>query len=227
MKKKYLVILTLLTGLLSSVNAISGDFVNVKPFFGNFTGGGLEYAIPLLKEIDVEDDGYAETIQIRYKRYNSATGTYLSGTIPKKLATPELPEGCSGADSDDEWGVDFRRSGGALDSGGFLNSASNRIHTAISFELGCYDGFVWQERYGVVIYSADMSGTTSMWSKQFPGWELAGFDEIDTDGDLVNDKLAIALARERPDGTEDMKVYVVNSETGAEALTPRSFPLFR
>ena len=229
MKLSHLTILPLLAAILSSGAALANEDINVKPFFGDFHGNGLETAVPLLTETDANQDGYPESITIRYKVYTAGTTTFVSATTPKTFPTPSLPVGCTPNgtlpfDADDIIG--FHRRQGGLDSSGTLVPASKRIHTALVFELDCWNGMSNQEKSMLFIYSADMSNATPVWTKFFYDVDLLGLNGVDADGDLVNDHLAIMIDKEVPAGA-NVLVFLVNGQTGVSNLPPKWYAIGR
>jgi hypothetical protein len=229
MKFRNLTIATLLAGLFSSNTAFANEDINIRPFAGDFHGNGLEVAIPLFIETDNNQDGYTDSVTIQYNVYTAGTSTLVHRTPPRTFQTPTIPAGCTpnGPNyfEDDDF-LSFRRRQAALNSSGTLVAASNRIHTAMMWELDCFDGLNAQFKSVVFVYSADVSGTGPVWIKTFTDKELFGMQGIDTDANLIPDSLAVVLSKEVSAG-ENAQVLVFNGNTGAQTITPKFYPFFR
>lgn len=230
MKTGYLQNVFLLAAALSSGAAIADQaLLKAKPFFGNFHGNGTEVALPLIIETDNNQDGYPESITIRYRVFTAGTTSLVSTTPAQTFPTPSLPAGCTPAgpnffDFSDTFFT--RRRQATLNSSGVLVDASNRIHTAMSMKLECFDGVDVQFTSASFVYSADMSGATANWVKYFTNIEIAGLNGIDTDNDLVNDVTSIILIKELADG-DNALVLLVNGQTGTAVLTPQFYAVSR
>ncbi len=230
MRSRYSKTIFLLAGLLSSGLAISDQAeLEVKQYFGNFHGNGLEVAMPLIVENDNNQDGYPESITIRYRVFTAGTTTLVSSTPPQTFPTPGLPAGCTptGPNFFDFSDTFFTRRGQAqLDSTSNLVNASNRIRSVMNMELQCFDGASDQVVTAAFVYSTDLSGATPNWKKYYTDAVIAGTNGIDTDDDLVNDMVAIVLIKEVANG-ENSLVLLINNQTGANVLTPQFYAISR
>ncbi|MEZ5541719.1 MAG: hypothetical protein R3F42_06720 [Pseudomonadota bacterium] len=230
MKSRTLLKFTLLAAACYAGGAAADGFVDVKPFMGDFHGSGLEMATPYIKANDANSDGYPESITFQYRVYTAGTSSLVAATPPRIFPTPAIPVGCSPASPisfDFDYDYTARRRGAALDSTGSLVGASNRIHSGINMWLDCWDGSDDVFVTAVAIYSADLSGATSVWTKYFAGVELAGMDGVDTDDNLISDTLMLGLSKQSTAVSEDLLVVAVNPQTGATVLTPRFYPTLR
>ena len=113
----------LLAGLLTCNTVLADETITVKPFFGDFHGNGTEVAIPLFLETDSNQDGYPESISIRFKVYTAGTNTVVRTTPAKKFNMPAIPAGCTPGgpnffDYDDT--ITFRRRQARLNSSAFI-----------------------------------------------------------------------------------------------------------
>jgi len=209
---------------------------NLQPLFGEFiaTNPGLEVAVPKFKFVDnVAPIGYPESVVISYTVYALGTNTPLYTTPAKGFATPAIPAGCTALNQGDfDWNILFTRRSAQLDSGAALDPGSSRIHVGINMELECYDGTPeWAYSDVAGVYSANLSGVAgtgnpvASWAKVFVGPHLLGLNGIDTDGDLVSDKLTLTVAS-GPDNNVNATVWVVNGGTGV-ADSAIAYPLIR
>jgi len=191
--------------------AYADNFTSFAPLVGNFDGvAGLETAVPNIVNYDANVDGYPESYGIRFDVYAAGTKTLKYSTAWRYFDRPALPAGCTDP-SNMFWDTSakvLRRTG------------TTRIHFGGSEYLGCWDGvnakYVELDNSG--IYSADVSssaGTT--WVYKLVGYQMDGFEGIDTDGDGVNDTLLVSHGYDVTSGIDGENIYIVtlNPATGA------------
>jgi len=202
--------------------ANADSYINLASLVSDFSAAnaGLETAVPNIKNYDANLDGYPESYGFRFDVYATGTNNLLYSTAWRYFDRPAIPAGCIGQQQ--VWNYEpktLRRSG------------TTRIHWALVHYLGCWDNVnqKFVELENSTIYSADVSsaaGTT--WVYKLPGYRMAGFDGIDTDGDGVNDTLMVTHDYDVTTGIEGGNVYMVtlNPATGA-ILSYATYPVER
>lgn len=210
---------------------------NLAPLFGEFvaTNPGLEVAVPLFNFTDtVAPIGYPESFSISYKVYSLGTYTLLYTTPSKGFLTPAIPAGCTDPNTFNlDWNVLFTRRGAQLNSVALPVADGTRIHLGVNMEFECYDGVAqsWTRMDRALVYSANLSGVAetgnpvASWSKTFVDQDILGLNGIDTDGNLVTDKLTITTVS-GPEYSANAVVLVVTGGTGA-VETANAYPLIR
>jgi len=209
---------------------------NLQPLFGDFiaTNVGLEVAVPKFKFVDnVAPIGYPESVIVSYNVYALGTYTLLYTTPARGFLTPAIPPGCTDPNQTNfDWNILFARRSAQLDSSAQVVDESKRIHLVINMEWECYNGTPeWAYSDVSVVYSANLSGVAgtgnpvASWAKNFVGQHLLGLNGIDTNGDLVTDKLTMTVVS-GPDYNVNATVFVVTAGTGV-VETANGYPLIR
>lgn len=206
-----------------STAEVSNNLVKTKPLFGNFHGTGMEVAIPFFRLVDSDANGIPDQVLVRHKIYAMGTTSLVGATPQRILPFPPIPAGCT--DPAQIW-VDFvpypRRRPDQLNDTATFVSGSKRVHMGMNFSVECVDPATsaWNESYSAAVYSSDMradlSGVapTPTWVKYYSDAELLGLHGIDTNADLITDKLIITVSKFISDTSENAVVIPVNGVDG-------------
>jgi len=219
MRVSTIIVGTLLSAMFAQACIAADDFLDVSNLYGDFNAGitGNEVAVPRWTFVDTTADGFPDYVNVWFDTYTAGTATKLYSSSTKQFALPVLPSGCSPTEAADYF--DFNPK--------VLRRAdAPRIHLAMGFELECWDGFNWQQRDSVAIYSASVaSAGGSPWKYAFNGVSLVGVNGIDTDGNGSNDSLAVLQAYSVTGGDNVMMV-IIDAATGVVA-SKSHYPVVR
>jgi hypothetical protein len=220
-KAKYLSVVLCSAGILSASQAMGDDFYSFDALVGEFDAGnaGLEIAMLNIKDYDLNPvDGYPEQFGIRFDVYTAGTKTLRYSTPWRYFNRPAIPAGCSPTNGffEDMSPKILRRTG------------TTRIHIGFTHSLECFNGGDWVSSYASNIYSTTVTPTPgTTWMYKLPGYELTGFEGIDTNNDGINDTLMLTHIYDV--GVDDANAFIVflNPATGAAALPNATYPIKR
>lgn len=216
------VLLATTLGIAGASPSFADEILDVTKFIGDLdiTNPGLEMAMPLLKFVDKDSDGFPDELKLNYQVYAQGTNTLLYQSSVKPLKLTALPTGCvvDQTEQDIQKAKVFRRDGG------------NRLTMIFEVQTECWNGSEYVEIPNILVYSARVDvANGAAWKYNSSGNYLlsAGGIDVSNPPDDINDHFVVHMFKDLSNGGSDSRIVSLQFSDGAVVSDIKGIKLVR
>ena len=201
MKKLTLTLVSSLALMFTAGTASASGLINAKPLMKELMNGspGLEMVVPLIEEVDSNQDNYPDKIKVRFRVYAGGTTNNLLSTVQRNFTPPAAP--CQNWQwLDWDWDVDF------------IGEEGKWTGMVLYYYVECQEieGGI-EEAEAAFVYMAKTSDTGTSWAKSWNRWMIsAHIDDWDND---AQEEVSVILGVES-NNTEKFRVIHMKKTSG-------------